>query len=188
MALEAVNLGVDMSTDNLKSNFKNLIEFFLKDREWEDSLGSNDSGEVVLDKEISLSDRQGKLILEASDEGEYLDIFIYLLSMQCKNEKMPEMFRLLNTINQQMMLGKFSIFEGDKRFVRWQYRLDVTGLTCSVESIDYLVSAGAEHVEYWTDPISTVALTSLGMEEALAEFESAKAKENSTGSESADEL
>ena len=162
--------------------YRDLLQEYLASREWTDELAVDEENSAVqLDTGVSIGEQRGRLIVEASDQSDFVDVFFYLSGVTCKQAKFGEMTKLFNGIHQWMRYGRFELL--DDGTIRWFHRVDFEGSSPTATSIHRIVQPGWELVVRWADPISAVALTKQTAEEALEEFfeEQRKQEEENSG-------
>ena len=91
-----------------KLKYQIILDQFLKEREWSDEYEINSEEKAVsLNTGINICEgHSGRLIVEASDQTDYVDVYIYY-SQTCKESKLDEMAILLNGIHRRWHFGKF---------------------------------------------------------------------------------
>jgi hypothetical protein len=150
--------------------YKELLEGYLAAREWTDELSvDEENGAVQLDTGISLGEQSGRLIVEAYEQTDLVDVFIYFKGFSCKEAKVGEMLTLMNSIHLRSRLGRFELLPDG--VARWYHRVDFEGSSPTPTSIHQMVQPGWNIAERWADVLAAVALTKQSAEEALEEFE-----------------
>lgn len=153
--------------------YKTLLEDYLAAREWTDELSvDEESGAVQLDTSISLGEQSGRLIVEAYEKTDFFDVFIYFRGFSCKESKVDEMLKVLNSIHLRARYGRFELLPDG--VVRWFHRVDFEGSSPTTTSVHQMVQPGWNIAERWADVIASVALTKQTAEEALEDFEEAE--------------
>jgi hypothetical protein len=153
--------------------YKALLEAYLAAREWQDELSIDEEHEAVrLDTGVSVGEQSGRLIIEAYEKTEFVDVFIYYKSFNCKTSKFGEMLKLLNSIHLRVRYGRFELV--DDGIIRWFHRVDFEGSSPTTTSIHQIVQPGWNIAERWVDVFAAVALTKQSAEDALEEMEIAE--------------
>jgi hypothetical protein len=153
-----------------KLKYQIILDQFLKEREWSDEYEINSEEKAVsLNTGINICEgHSGRLIVEASDQTDYVDVYIYY-SQTCKEAKLDEMAILLNGIHRRWHFGKFTVFKDG--YIRWSHRVDFEGSQPTGLSLERIVQPGWTTTEKFADIIAAVALTKQSAADALAEYD-----------------
>ena len=156
-------------TDN-KLKYQIVLDEFLAAREWTDKYEIDlHNKTVTLTTTINFSGgNSGRLIIEASDKTDCVDVFIYF-NLSCKEAKINEMTALLNGIHQRWIFGHFVVFPDG--IVRWSQRVDFEGSQPSGLSLERIVQPGWDAASGFSDAIAAVALTRQSASDALKEYD-----------------
>jgi hypothetical protein len=156
-----------------KLKYEVVINEFLKAREWNDELDiDTEESSVTLVTGVDLEGGSCKLIIEAYDKTDLVDVFIYY-TFSCKKTKFDQMAILFNVIHYRWRIGTFTLLSDGR--LRWHQRVDFEGSQPTGTSIERMVAAGFGAVESFNDVITAVALTKQSAIEALEESDAAKA-------------
>lgn len=155
---------------NSKLKYQAVLDEFLEGREWTDEYEVDlEEKSVTLVTNINLSEaHSGRLIIQASDETDYVDVHIYYNQI-CKESKLDEMAILLNAIHCRWGLGRFMVF--DDGYIRWTHRVDFEGSQPTGLSLNRIVVSGWDSTEKFANVIAAVALTKQSAAEALKEYD-----------------
>jgi hypothetical protein len=153
--------------------YKTLLEEYLVAREWTDELSvDEENGAVQLDTSVSLGEQGGRLIVEAYEKSDLIDVFIYFRGFSCKDSKVGEMLKVLNSIHGRVRYGRFELLPDG--VLRWFHRVDFEGSSPTPTSVHQMVQPGWNIAERWADVLAAVALTKQTAEEALEDFDEAE--------------
>lgn len=168
-----------------KLRYEVIINEFLKAREWEDELEvDSENKSVTLSTSVSSEGGSLRLIIEAYDESDFVDVFVYY-GFNAKKTKFDEMKLLMNELHLRWRAGRFMILPDGR--VRWNQRIDFEGSQPTGKSIEQMVSAGFESIEQFNDVISSVAITKQTAAEAIEEFDAAQEEAEKSNAEEGDE-
>lgn len=149
--------------------YERILQEFKKIREWDDEIIVEEDGKSVsLSTGVDIKSQNGRLIIEASDANDIVDVFFYY-GIECRKEKYEQMCILLNAIHQRWGYGRFEL--GDKGFIRWRHRVDFEGAQPSGTSIERIVQPGWDAVIKYADLVSAVALTKQTAADAIEDFD-----------------
>ena len=156
-----------------KLKYQVIFDEFLKSREWTDKYEIDvEKKAVTLITGINFSGgKSGRLIIEASDETDCVDVFIYF-NLSCKEAKINEMAVLLNGIHCRWRFGLFTVFPDG--IIRWSHRVDFEGSQPTGLSVDRIVQPGWDAASRFSDIIAAVALTRQSAADALTEYDNAE--------------
>jgi hypothetical protein len=172
-----------MAKQQLK--YEKIINEFLKAREWEDELEVDLENKcVTLRTGVNSDGGSLTLIIEAFDEADIVDVFIYY-GFNAKKAKIEQTTVLMNELHLRWRAGRFMVLPDGR--VRWTQRVDFEGSTPTGKSIEQMVSAGFGAVERFNDVISSVAVSKQTAAEAIAEYDSAQEEAEKADEEEADE-
>jgi len=160
-----------MSSGSEKFRFQEIMEEFMREREWEDALViDEEKKEVALNTGVSIGEYDGgRLIIEADEELEWFSVFFYL-PFSCKQTKRTEMCLLLNDINLRgNNFGCFQLLDDNR--IRWVLRSDFEGSSPTSKSVHQMVGVGWNRTKIFIEVISSVALTKQTAVLALEEFD-----------------
>jgi hypothetical protein len=151
-----------------KLKYETVLNDFLKAREWTDSLNVDvENKSVSLSSGIRFGQISGKLIIEAYDTTDLVDVYIYF-DVTCKDTKLDQMALLMNGIHQRWAFGRFVVLADG--YMRWQHRVDFEGSEPTGLSIERIVGPGWDTAERFGEFISSVALTKQTAADALEEY------------------
>ena len=171
------------STQKLK--YEIIINEFLKAREWEDELEVDlENKSVTLSTGVSSNGGSIRLIIEAYDETDFVDVFVYY-GFNAKKTKIEQMALLMNEIHLRWKAGKFMVLPDGR--VRWTQRNDFEGSQPTGKSIEQMVSAGFSAVEMFNDVITSVAVSKQTAAEAIEEYDAAQEEAKKANEEEGDE-
>jgi len=171
------------STQKLK--YEVIINEFLKAREWEDELEVDlENKSVTLSTGVRSDGGDLRLIIEAYDETDFVDVFVYY-SFNAKKTKIEQMALLMNEIHLRWKAGKFMVLPDGR--VRWTQRNDFEGSQPTGKSIEQMVSTGFQAAERFNDVISSVAITKQTAAEAMEEYDAAQEEAEKANEEEGDE-
>jgi hypothetical protein len=146
-----------------------LLEDYLAAEGWDDELEIDaEARSVTLSTGIGTGNLELSLIVEASDQTECVDAYVYYRRVKCKENKLPEMCQLFNFIHVEGGTGLFSVLPAGH--IRWAHRVDFEGSTPTAVSLQRLVHPGFSAAARFVEPITAVALTRQTALEAWAEF------------------
>ena len=166
---------IDEKTSEEK--FLQVMKEFLALREWDDELDINVESKIVsLDTGLGIGGLKGRLVIEALEDIEVIDAFIYFKDLRCKPAKKMEMAWLFQKIFRLRGFGRLELLETEESgiLIRWRHRVDFEGSTPSGKSVSLLFQPGWDLMGEFADCISAVALTKQTAEEAFAEWEEAQ--------------
>jgi len=150
-------------------NFQEVLNEFLKLREWTDELNVDPETSIIsLNTEIQIEGQDGRLIIEANPESQIVDVFIYY-SIMCRENKINELALLMNQIHHRWAFGRFEVYESGH--IRWRQRYDFEGTKPTGLSIDRIVQPGWDAVGKFFDLIAAVALTKTTALQAIEEYD-----------------
>ena len=174
-----------MSESNQKLKYQVILEEWLASRDWKDELEVDHLNNTVrLVTGVNIASQDGRLIVEGSDDTDFVDVYLYL-DVKCKDSRRSELCILFNEINLKNHYGRFEVFPDG--YMRWHHRVDFEGSQPSATSIERIVGPAWDIVEMFIDPILSVALTNTNSIEAMQEFERLQAS-NSNGDDPPTEL
>lgn len=152
-----------------KLRFHTLLEDYLAAEGWDDELEVDaEARSVTLNTGIGTGNLEFSLIIEASDQTECVDAYVYYRRVKCKESRLSEMCQLFNLIHIESGAGLFSVLpEGH---IRWSHRVDFEGSTPTAVSLQRLVHPGLSAAARFVEPITAVALTRQTAPDAWAEF------------------
>ncbi len=152
-----------------KLKFQTLLEAYLAAEGWNDKLEiDSESKSVTLSTGIGTGELELSLILEASDQTECIEAFLYYRRVKCKEAKIPELCLLFNLIHLEAGPGHFSVLPAGH--IRWSHRVDFEGSTPTAVSVQRLVNPGVHMVTRFVEPITAVALTRQTALDAWTDF------------------
>ena len=172
-------------SEEKKLKYQVVLEEFLELREWSDELTVDpENGTTMLDTGITVGGQSGRLIIEARDETDVVDAFIYY-QFKGKASKTEQIVLLFNGIHLRFPFGRFEMTpEGS---IRWRDRVDFEGSQPSGLSIERLISPGWRVTADFAESIAAVSLTKMTAEEALDEFDAAQEAASEDEGEGEDE-
>jgi hypothetical protein len=154
-----------------KLKYEVIIKEFLTAREWDDELEIDlENMTASLNTGVNYEGGTLKLIIEAFDPSDLVDVFIYY-GFNAKKTKLEETTRLMNEINLRWRAGTFMVLPDGR--VRWHHRVDFEGSQPTGKSIEQMVSAGFAAVEKYSDVVSAVAITKQTAVSAIEEYDAA---------------
>jgi hypothetical protein len=154
-----------------KLKYEVIIKEFLEAREWSDELEIDlENLASSLNTGVNYDGGTLKLIIEAYDQSDLVDVFIYY-GFNAKKAKLEETTRLMNEINLRWRAGTFMALPDGR--VRWHHRVDFEGSQPTGKSIEQMVSAGFAAVEKFSDVVSAVAITKQTALSAIEEYDAA---------------
>ena len=175
-----------MSKSSGKLKYQVVLEEFLKAREWEDELSIDEENKKVsLVTGVTIGEHSGKLIIEASDETDFVNVYFYL-GFDCKKSKRTEMSILLNDFNARGGVGGYGCFQllgSDDDRIRWVHKVDFEGSSPTGTSVERIVGPGWERVSAFIETICAVALTKQSAVVAIEEFDSSSSGESEAPTE-----
>jgi hypothetical protein len=149
--------------------YQSILEEFLKYKEWTDELLIDQHAKTVaLATAVAIGSQSGRLIIEASDESDLVDVYFYY-GINCKKNKFEQMCVLLIEIHRRWSLGRFEL--DDEGHIRWHHRVDFEGSNPTAVSIERIVQPGWDAMSRFAEIISSVALTKQTAAEAIEEFD-----------------
>ncbi len=161
----------DSESDKMK--YQALLEEYLEAREWEDELSVDEENRAVqLNTGVTIAGQSGRLIIEAFDRLEIVDVYFYYSSVTCRESKFDEMLKLLNSIHMRTRYGRFELL--DDGTVRWFQRVDFEGSSPTIQSLNQMVQPGWDVVGKWAEAVAAVALTKQTAAQALEEHDEAQ--------------
>jgi len=166
-----------------KLKYQIVLDEFLKEREWTDEYESDlEEKTISLETVITICDsHSGRLIIEASDRTDLLDVHIYY-NQTCKESKLDEMAILFNGIHQRWGLGRFTVLEDG--YMRWSHRVDCEGLQPTGLTLERMVQPGWNAAKKFADVIAAVALTKQSAADALKEYDEEQEESSHPGQSS----
>lgn len=167
---------MDNANDN-RIKYQTVLDEFLKMREWTDEYEIDpEKKSVSLNTQISIGEGQsGRLIIEASDETDLVNVYIYY-NFTCKAAKLSELAVLLNGIHQRWPYGRFMVLADG--YIRWTHRVDFEGTQPTGLAIDRIVGPAWSAVETFADTIAAVALTKQSAADAIQEYDDEQSIKN----------
>jgi hypothetical protein len=154
---------------SMELKYQTILNEFLKNRDWSDQIEINSEEKLVsLATAININGHSGRLIIEASDKSDFVDVYVYYNQL-CKESKINEMAILLNGIHQRWVYGHFTVFEDG--YVRWSHRVDFEGSQPTWTSLERIVQPAWTATEKFADFIAAVSLTKQTAKEALDEYD-----------------
>lgn len=163
-------------TEAVVTKYEKIIAEFAAARDWKDEITLDpDTNIVSLATGINFSSQTGRLIIEADNETDVVEVFIYF-DLKCKEAKLREMKLLMNELHQRWKFGRFTTY--DAGVVRWTHRVDFEGSSPTGKSIEQIVGPGWNAVETFADTVAAVALTKQTAEEAIGEYDAAQERDS----------
>ena len=158
-----------------KLKYEVIIREFLEARDWDDELEiASENMTTSLNTSVNYEGGTLKLIIEAYDSSDLVDVFIYY-GFNAKKSKLEETTRLMNDLNLRWRAGTFMALTDGR--VRWHHRVDFEGSQPTGKSIEQMVSAGFAAVEKFSDVVSSVAITKQTALSAIEEYDAALQEE-----------
>jgi hypothetical protein len=174
-----MNMTIDHDARNAiieerKLRYVEIMKEFLEYKEWNDGFDLKEEiCQVFLETGLTVGHQSGRLFIEMNYDSELTDVYLYY-NFHCRENKRDEVVKLINHLHLRWAPGRFELLPDGR--VRWRHRVDFEGSSPSGVSIARIVDPGWDCTVMFVDVVVAVGMTNQTAEEALAEFDAARAK------------